>query len=290
MHWSGKLFAVLVVLAAVVAVWLTAELIEDRNSWARKAATFETEHATNQAKLQESRRQAEQLRTELETTLREWGGALGTWITNTSVTSPAEGKLSVDLGTNQRIKDSQVLHGFELSPDGKSAYRGAFIVTTAQADRSALQPTWRVRPEDAATWRPGQWRWRSLVPSAYAQHADEQALSFAEIDETLNDRAATLQIQNQLIAEAQQQLKERKAELLGGEELAQDEVLGPEFRQGLSITLSSLEEERNKLLLENDDLRRRVRTARDAVLRLQQQNEQLVQKLPQPAPEVSKRD
>lgn len=291
MHWSGKTFAILVVLASLACALLTSKLITVRNSWAKKAQTFDASYAATQAKLVESRRQAEQLRDELEGTLREWGGLVGVWNGVGTVVQPPDGKLNVDLGTNQRIKEKQILHGFEVRPDGQSVYRGAFVVTTAQADRSALSPTWRVRPDDVQTWQQqGRWRWRSLVPSAYSDRADDQALSFAYLDETLNDRAATLRIQNQLIQNTEQQRQERIAELVGGNQLAQDESLAPEFRQGLTSTLADLEEERNKLLLEIRDLREQVRAARDAVVRLQQDNEQLVQKLPQPRPEVSRRD
>jgi hypothetical protein len=291
MHWSGKLFAVLVALAGLASGYFTAQLITVRNSWARKAATFETQYADTQAKLTETRRQAAQLRDELEAAVREWGGLAGAWNgVNTTLTSP-DGKLAVDLGTNQRIKESQVLHGFELTPDGQAVYRGAFVVTTAQPDRSALSPMWRVRPDDVGTWQQqGRWRWRSLIPSAYTDRADDQALKFAELDETLNDRAGTLRIQNQLIAEADKQRKERIAELVGGAELAQDASLSEEFRQGLVPTLASVEEERNQLLLEIRTLREQVRAARDNLERLQQENEALVQKLPQPRPQVTRRD
>ncbi len=291
MHWSGKLFGVLIVITALVNTVLTAKLITVRNSWARKTQDFATKYKTSSEKLEESRRQFLQLRDELETSLREWGA---TWNgINTQVVSPSEGKLTVDIGSNQRLKEKQILHGFEMLPDGNVVYRGAFVVATAQADRSALNPTWRVRPDDVATWQPAaRWRWRSMIPSGYDKRSIDQAMSFMTTDETLNDRRATLQITQKLISDEQAQRKQRIAELVGGEELAQDPSLSEEYRQGLIPTLSSVEDERNKVLVENDELRRKVRSARDAVLQLQQQNEGLVQKLPQPGPQpqVSRRD
>jgi len=287
MHWSGKTFAILAVLAALFCVPLTSKFIAVRNSWARKAQKFEATYNEKSGKLAETRRQAEQLQNDLSTTNREWGF---TWFTNTSVSSP-DGKLAVDLGTNNRIRDKQILYGFEPTQDGRSIYRGAFVVLTAQADRSALAPTWRARPQEVQSWsQQGQWRWRSEIPSAYSKGSDDQARLLTTLDETNNDRRSTLDLQEKLIREAQAQRKHRIAELIGGEDLAQDASLAPEFRQGLSITLASLEEERNKVLLEIDALRRKVRQTRDAVEQLQTQNEQLVQKLPQPAPVVSRRD
>jgi hypothetical protein len=290
MHWLGKTSAVLLVIAALACTVLTAKLISVRNSWTRKTQDFASKYETTAAKLQETRRQTDQLRDEVETGLREWGF---TWNgIPTQVSGPAEGKLTVDIGTNHRVREQQVLHGFEMQADGSVIYRGSFVVATAQADRSALNPTWRVRPEDVSTWQSGRWRWRSLVPSAHEKRSMDQALSFMNAEETLNDRRSTLQIQEKLIREAQAQRKQRVAELVGGDELAQDPSLLPEFRQGLVGTLAEVEEARNKVLLENDDLRRKVRQTRDAVERLQQQNEQLVQKLPQPQPQgqVSRRD
>jgi hypothetical protein len=289
MHWLGKTLAALVVIATIAGMWLTAELIEDRNSWARKVQSFSSDFEKNQSKLLETRKQTEQVRNELETATREWGGVGGTWTTDTRV-NPADGHVQVGLGTNNRLKDKQLLHGFEVLPDGQSRYRGAFVITTAQAEASALSPTWRVRAEDAATWQSGKWRWRTNLPSAYADRSDDQAVSFNDAEETLNDRRAILQVQQRLIAEAQKQRQERVAEIVGGEQLAQDASLAPEFRLGLSSTLAGVEEERNKVLLEIDDLRRKVRQARDAVEQLQQANTQLVQKLPQPAAAVSQRD
>uniref|UniRef100_A0A7C4QPV0 Uncharacterized protein n=1 Tax=Schlesneria paludicola TaxID=360056 RepID=A0A7C4QPV0_9PLAN len=287
MNVWGKVFAVLVVLAAIANTFLTAKLIQVRNSYAAKAKGFETKYDTARAKLQEVRRQAEQLRNEWEATERDWGLR---WVVNTQVTNAATGQLAVDLGTNHRLKDQQLLHGFEVLGEGQTVYRGAFVVTTAQADRSALQATWRVRPEDAQTWQSTRWRWRTMIPSGYSKRFDEQAMAFSLLDETLADRRATLQIQEQLIRNAQQQRKRRIAELLGGEELSTEESLPPEYTQGLAATLATTEEERNKVIVEIDDLRRRVRQARDAVRRLQQQNEQLVLKLPQPVSAVSRRD
>jgi len=172
-----------------------------------------------------------------------------------------------------------------------SRYRGPFQITQDQSDRSVLQPTWRVRREDLATWKPGQWRWRGLIPSAYTDRFDDQAVAFAKADEALGDRRAAVAIQDRLIAEAQRQLQLRVAELVGGEGLPQDEALTPEFREGLIKPIEETEERRNGVLLEIAELRQQVRATRDAVERLQAENLALTQRLPQPAAEaVSSRE
>jgi hypothetical protein len=287
MHWLGKTCAIFIVLASLACTFLTAKLITVRNSWAKKTQAFATTYEKDAAKLQEVQRQYAQLMKEGESASREWGYIFNG--INTQV-DKSSGRLTVDLGTNFGLKDKQELHGFELAADGIWIYRGTFSIATAQADRSGLVPTWRPRQQDVATWNDGRWRWRTMLPSAHSKRADEQAMSFMQTEETLSDRQAKLAIQEKLIREADQQRKQRVAELVGGDELGQDASLAAEFRQGLTQTLAEVEEERNKVLLANDALRRKVRQTRDAVLSLQQQNEALVQQLPQPAPAVSRRD
>ncbi|HUQ72549.1 MAG TPA: hypothetical protein VM165_23680 [Planctomycetaceae bacterium] len=288
MNVWGKVLAFLVIVAAALSTYFTAKLIQVRNSWTKKSQTFVKSYEADEKQLHELQAQFLKVQTDTETALRSWGR---TWAADTQIASPAEGRLQIVAGTGQGLADKQVIHGFELQQDGSSIYRGPFIVATAQADRSALVPTWRVRPQDVVNWKPGQWRWRGFVPTAYSDRFDDQLLAFAKGDETLGDRRAAVAIQDRLIAEAQQQLKFRVAELVGGDELPKDEVLSAEFREGLVKPMEETEDRRNAVLLEIAELRAQVRASRDAVERLQAENLQLTQRLPQPpAAAVSRRD
>jgi len=282
MNVWGKVLAVLVVIAGLASMALTSKFITVRNSWAAKTQPFAKNYSKEATDLRTIAAQRAAVLSELELMNREWGtdfrAAGGR---PTQFLSPAEGRLEVGLGSGAGLVEKQIVHGFELKADGSSVYRGPFTVFgPPQAERSAMQPAWRIRPGEPAGWQPGNWRWRSSVPSGYTQHFDEVMVNFTKSDETLADRRATLATQDRLIAEATAALQRRQAELVGGEGLAKDENVAPEFRLGLVSTLEATEEERNSVLLEIDVLRKKVRAARDAVVRLQQENIALVQKLP----------
>jgi hypothetical protein len=287
MHWSGKVLAGLVVVATLLATYLTAKVIVVRNSWTRKTTTFQRDYADNTARLNEAKQQIRQLRGDLEETLREWGSSFPA--VDTRLVNAAQGQVSADIGTNQGLKQGQVIHGFELKEDGSSIYRGAFAIVGAQTDAVNLQsiPGWRVRPDEAAAWRPGKWRWRTAIPQGYIARFLEQQTAFLKTDETFFDRSNALAAQQTLQTTIADQRARRQAEIVGGEQLLQEEALPAEFRTGLLAAMASTEEDRNKVLVENADLRRQVRAARDAILRLQAENEQLVAQLPQPGALVS---
>jgi hypothetical protein len=288
MNVWGKVLAFLVIVAALLSTYFTSKLITVRNSWTKKSQDFVKNYETASKQASDLREQEIRLTSSIETALRGWGRTFGA---DTQIANANDGRLQIVAGSNQFVTDNQVLYGFELQQDGSTIYRGPFQVTTVQADRSALQPTWRVRPEDVATWQGGQWRWRGHIPTAAIDRFDAQVLAFAKGEETLGDRRAALAIQDRLIAEAQRQLKLRVAELVGGEELPQDPALSAEFREGLTKPIQQTEQERNAVLLQIAELRQQVRTTRDAVQRLQAENLALTQRLPQPPAEtLSSRD
>lgn len=285
MHNLGKVLAFLVIVAAAGSTVLTAKLIQVRNSWTLKTQTFQSSYARMSEDAAKSRAEFAELRDTIETALREWGLA---WTVATQIANPAEGRLQINAGTNAGLAEQQVIHGFQLLADGSSIYRGPFVVATAQADRSIVVPNWRLRADDiqgSATvpaWQGGEWRWRSVVPSAYSDRFDSQLLAFTKADETLAERQQTLALQQRLLADAQRQVEYRTAELMGGTQLPQDDALSPEFREGLVAPLKATENERNGVLVAIAKLREAVRQERDAVEQLQAENLELARQLPAP--------
>lgn len=282
MNVWGKVLAVMVVIAGLASMVLTAKLITVRNSWTAKTQSFAKNYADAAKQTREASEQRQLVLHELERMNREWGtdfraaGGVPTQLLN-----PADGKLEVQLGVGAGLQEKQLVHGFEIKADGSSVYRGPYSVFgPPQAERSAMQPAWRIRPGEPAEWQATRWRWRSSIPSGYSEQFDKLMGDFTRSDEALADRNASIAIQDKLIADATLALQRRQAELVGGEELPKDESIAPEFRLGLVSTLEATEEERNSVLLEIDALRRQVREARDAVVQLQQQNVALTQKLP----------
>ncbi len=282
MNVWGKVLAVMVVIAGLVSMALTAKLITVRNSWTAKTHAFVKTYGETARQRREASEQRELVLHELERMNRDWGtdfraaGGVPSQLLN-----PADGKLEVQLGMGAGLQEKQLVHGFEIQGDGSSLYRGPFMVSgPPQAERSALQPAWRIRPGEPATWQAGRWRWRSSVPAGSSQLFDKLMGDFTRSDEALGDRNASIAIQDKLIADATVALQRRESELVGGDDLPKEEVLPPEFRLGLVSTLEAVEEERNSVLLKIDALRREVREARDAVVQLQQENLALSQKLP----------
>lgn len=297
MHWSGKLFAFFVIVAGLAGTVLTAKVIKIRNSWAAKAQKFQTDYDKLAADVAKERAKVVAMRDDIATTIREWGVA---WMADTQAANAAEGRLQLGIGTNQGVEEGMVLHGFQLYEDPQNAgtqqtiYRGPFRVVTAQADQCLVLPAWRLRPVEQGPlalpnggqvppWQGGNWRWRSMIPTAYSDQLDDQGIAFTKSEETLAERQKTMAIQNRLFDETTQQIAVRNAELFGGAELAQDEALSAEFREGVVPPSQQTEEDRNAVLLSIARLREQVRQERDMVLKLQAENLKLTQQLPQAA-------
>ncbi|WP_373651765.1 hypothetical protein [Schlesneria sp. DSM 10557] len=280
MNTLGKVFAFLVVIAAIAASILTAKLVEVRNSWTAKTLAAKNKFNETQPKIETLEAQIDSLQKDIFRSRDLWGNF---WpIVQTNVVSP-DGAVQVNVGSAAGVREGLQLHGFELLPDGTSVYRGSFVPAEIQQNGSVLKPNWRATPAEVATWgKAGNWRWRNLVPPGYTENFDKQLTTILKLEETLGDRMLTLKGQEQLLVEANNKLKLREAELLGGEELAGGDQLEPEYREGLVAAMERTEEERNELLLKIDDLRRKVRSVKDDIDRILVENTELTNRLPQP--------
>lgn len=276
MHTVGKVLAVLVVIAAVLASMLTAKLIQVRNSYTVKAAAAKQKFADTQPKIEALEASIEKLKNEIFRSRELWGSSLPKVDTKVN----ADGSVGTGIGTDQGIRPAMLLHGFEIAQDGTAIYRGSFLVADVQKDSCTLKPNFRVTPEDVKTWSPqGTWRWRNSVPPGYLETFDRQLLSILKDEETLRARIITLEGQKQLLAKANGTLKLREAELVGGEGLAKTESVGAEYRDGLVPAMEQVEEERNQVLLKNDELRRKVRSVQKDIERLHSENQGFVERL-----------
>ena len=278
MHTMGKVAVWLVVLAALGASMLTSKLIQVRDSWTKKNVAARDQYRALVPKIDELKEQLGALEGEKFRALDLWGSSSAP----VQSTVQAQGALVIDMGTNSGITEKKVIYGFEVQPDNSVIYRGDFTVATARDVQAQLQPNWKVRPEDGATWKSGMWRWRNQLPAAYQQNFDKQLLLLGQTEDALNDRRQTVDVQTKLLALAQEQLKLREAELVGGEQLSKDPAVDVEFREGLVAGVEQVEESRNQILTKVDDLRRKLRAVQSEVDRLQKLNIELTDKLPQP--------
>jgi hypothetical protein len=260
MHIMGKVGVWLVVVVAIASTVLTAKFIQVRNSWTKKDVAFQKAYQTLQPKIAD----------------------LSEEVVVTTVQRQPEGILAIDRGTDQGLREKMTLYGFEIMEDGSSVYRGDFTVTTARNAQAQLQPNWRVRPEDVATWQQnGKWRWRNLVPPGIQPNYDQQILGIAKAGDTLTERQKKLATEVALGKAAEAQKDLREAELAGGDQLSKDPAVAVEYREGLVAAIEQTEEARNQVLLKVDALRRKLRAAQQSVERLQTENIELARKLPQ---------
>ena len=278
MHTSGKVGVWLVVLAAFSASALTSKLIQVRDGWTKKDVAWKDQYRALVPKIDELQEQFSALEGEKFRALDLWGNSSAP----VQTTVQAQGVLTIDMGTNSGMVEKKIVYGFESQPDNSVIYRGDFTVTTARDVQAQLQPNWKVRAEDGATWKSGMWRWRNQLPPAFQQNFDKQLLLLGQTEDDLNDRRQSVDVQTKLLAQAQEQLKLREAELVGGEQLSKDAAVDVEFREGLVAGVEQVEEGRNQILTKVDDLRRKLRAVQSEVDRLQKQNIELANKLPQP--------
>jgi len=278
MHTMGKVGIWLVVVAAVAATMLTSKLIQVRNGWTKKASVAREEYRALVPKLAELQEQLDALEGDRFRALELWGNSSPPVPT----TVQAQGALVVDLGTNSGIAEKKVVYGFEVLPDNSVVYRGDFTVATARDVQSQLTPNWKVRNQDGATWQSSKWRWRNQLPSAYQQNFDKQILLLSQREDDLAVWRRSQDVQTKLVAQSQEQLKLREAELVGGDQLSKNAADAVEHREGLVAAVEQVEESRNQVLTKVDDLRRKLRTVQTDVDRLKALNVELTDKLPQP--------
>ncbi len=278
MHVMGKVGVWLVVLAALAASVLTSKFIQVRDGWTKRNVTSRDQYRALVPKIAELEDEFNRLESDRFRALDLWGNSSPPVQTKVQ----AQGVLEIDLGTGNGITEKKVIYGFEVQPDNSVIYRGDFTVTTANNAQAQLQPNWKVHQDDAATWKTGLWRWRNQLPSAYQQNFDKQLLLLGETEDALNDRRRTVDVQTKLLAQSQEQLKLREAELVGGEQLSKDPAVDVEYREGLVAGVEQVEEARNQVLTKVDDLRRQLRSVQSRVDALQKLNAELTNKLPQP--------
>jgi hypothetical protein len=284
MHILGKILAIFVVLAAVGAAMITSKLVVVRNSWTAKNFAAKKKYLETKPKVDELEARVDQSRSEAVRKRDLWGTY---WNNVQTAKAAADGSVQVNVGAESGWYPNLLLHGFEVAADGASIYRGSFLAADVRNGGSLLKPNWRVSPEELNTWQFNQpWRWRNTIPSGQSENIDRQLLSILKYEETLGDRRRTLATQSGLLDQANENLKRREDELVGGDTLEKSELVAPEFREGLVAALEQAEEQRNLILEKIDHLRREIREIQRQIEELVKDNNELVGQLPQPEPDA----
>ena len=283
MNVWGKVFAFLVVIAAVIASVFTAKLVQVRNSYTAKSLASKNKYEDLKPKIAALEAQIESLQNETFRSQQLWQLWPVFVPSLQTLVNPADGSVQINFGPNVAIRENLLLHGFEITGEGTSIYRGSFIPVDIQNAGATLKPDWRVDPNDVRTWQSGNWRWRNVIPPGYGENFDKQLTAILKLEETLNDRLRTLARQKEVLADAKAKLKLRESELVGGEELAKGGItVSAEYRDGLVAAVAQEVEERNQTLVKLDELRRKELAVQGDIDRLLQENVELTDRLPQP--------
>ncbi len=296
MHIMGKVFLWLAVIGAIAAVVLTAKAFDVRSGYLKQVAERQEEIEKNDAQYQDLRKKVDLLLGDITRRQLDWGQFWDN--VETGIVDQGQGTVSVSIGLNQGLgrtadesnADPVVIYGFQPQADGSYSYVGAFQVATARENQSALKPTFRIRPGTTASWRPGNWRWRTVIPADYIALFSDLDVKFAVSDQLLAAKQRHLEIQNELATKAAEQLQTRLDELLGSDETrANADKLPVELVEGYRIGVDQAISERDAAQAEVDRLRRELKTKHDQLLQLVEANQKLAQELPgsEPTPPVT---
>jgi len=265
----------LIIILSLVGIYLSGRLLTARNKMTK---AFDDVYKINTQQAED----LEKKQTELNKLLADITGAnLGweqTWNDRQAGPIPNQPFLGTNLGTNDGLTVSQVpggqlaphLFAFIENPDESSRFVGEMEVdlTRLAAQQSALKPTWMLTPNEAQLWQPqaGQqqkWRFRTQIPQSYKLGVEAQHARLVRAFQNGQTLELQVGLQNNLIQLANEDLNVRLAELVRGNPQAERREDRPELSIGLVAAIEELEELRNGLQKDVDDLRRMIKVESD---------------------------
>jgi hypothetical protein len=305
MNTLGKVCAGLTLVAMIGWVYLGAKLGKYSNDWSIRIrdAKLATEKAIadhEKAELELSTARSELARLKLGWGF-EWSLPAGG---NSGSVQVIGSNLAVNgLGTDHGLQTREIeadgkkqivaptVHVFLPDGQGGSRYVGEFLADMQQlsGSSSVLVPTWAVTAEEIASWDFSQGvRMRSLAPAAHRAAIEGLNQALQRTRELYATAETNIANQKKLLSAAQEQLENRKRELLGNPD-APAVADRPEFRAGLVQALQDLEEDRNALQVRIDALRRDIKAAADDRESALQELNQLAGELPVPDAQLSRK-
>ena len=289
MHWSGKVFAGFVLIGAVAAIALSARTHQIRSSWHRSLSEYRGEFEADQDTLRRERFSYEASQVDLANAKRGWGDFSDDVTVTVNVQNgylqtrdqETQALVSSGGGNNQQ---PLMVHGFLKNADGSVRFVGTFVQDgAAQAGSRVWKPTWQVRAADqVASWGGGKWRLRSLIPAHQKTRFVNLEVLLTQADQTSDDTGLDARIKGEVDLKADEQLRLRFAELVGGNaDLAGLEGKLPGYMiDGLVRAIAAAEEDRNQSIEMVDTLRRDLKSNHDRANRLLKQNGELERSLP----------
>jgi hypothetical protein len=281
----GLWLALLVILLAAGGMVLASRLVLIRSSWQKKTADAKANVLDLRVKAAEAQRAVDVAKGDLQRLIHDWERY---WIAPQVVAGRQPGTLAIGLGTNQGLAANTVVYAFQPSADGAGMeYVGPFKVSAVQETQAALTPNWRLRPNEEQSWRLGpNWRIRSNIPDEHKTQFADFELMMLRKDELLAAQQKHLQIQRDAKSKAEEHLDLRRKELNGDPKNA-NKSLDKYLVVGYHAAVADMEQERNKVQAEVDELRRRIKRANDEIERVKRENVRLADQLSGEAPRTA---
>lgn len=299
MNIWGKVLAFLIILTGFGAFILTTQLLDFRNSWVKLYEVNKKRLVEVKANTVAKRRELAELQANYERLMLGWD----TIIPNRQANVIAPDTLQINIGPPEvaegKDKDGKpvmpVIHAFKPDAAGKYVYVGEFRAEKLAVGNSTFKATIAL-PDDANLMQAGQnWRIRTRIPVGDKLNFIEFSRRFHLLEEHALAKADELKSLNDEVApKIETNLTNREDIVRGNPALVpQREKLPAVLVDGQLPTLVKLEEARNALIAEADDLRHKLHTAVTEFDRLQSQNSQAATQFPKAStpetPAVSKR-
>lgn len=290
MHWSGKLFAGLVIIGSVGAIALSARTHQVRASWHKKLNKLRGDFEVGADQLRKETFLHEAALVDLANAKRGWGDFSDDVTVQVNVqngylqTRDQDTAAVVAAAAANNQQQPLMIYGFLKNADGSSRFIGTFVQEGApQGGFRVWKPTWQVRPADqVAAWGTGKWRLRTLIPAHQKTRFVNLEVLLTQADQSVADTGLDTQIKGEVNLKADDQLRLRFSELMGeNEDLAGLKGKLPDYMiDGLVRAIAAAEEERNLAIESVDQLRRDLKLNHDRANLLLKQNTGLERSLP----------
>ena len=290
MHWSGKLFAGLVIIGSVGAIALSARTHQVRSSWHQSLNKHRGEFKAGAGRLRNEKFLHEAALVDLANAKRGWGDFSDDVTVQVNVqngylqTRDQDTAAVVAAAAANNQQQPTMVHGFLKNADGSSRFIGTFVQEgAAQGGFRVWKPTWQVRPADqVAAWGTGKWRLRTLIPAHQKTRFVNLEVLLTQGDQGVSDTGLDTRIKGEVNLKADDQLRLRFSELMGeNDDLAGLKGKLPNYMiDGLVRAIAAAEEERNLAVESVDQLRRDLKMNHDRANLLLKQNTSLERSLP----------
>jgi hypothetical protein len=286
MNIWGKVLAFMIILLGVGAFILSTQLLDYRSSWIKQYEANRKRLGDVRASVATKKRELAELQANYERMMLGWEIV----IPNKAALIKAPDTLQINIGPGDVLesKDKEgkpvmpVIYAFKPGADGKPVYVGEFRAEKLAVGNSLFKATMAL-PDDATVMQPGQnYRIRTQIPSSHKLNFGDFSRKFHLLEEHTLAKADELKNLNEEVApRIAANLENRENQVRGDGTLkGQRGKLPNVLIDGQLPTLATLEESRNAMIAEADDLRHKLNAAVTEFGRVQKENGQAANRSP----------